>query len=139
MPWLRFKIFRYILICTMETLREMESRKNVAAQVNRVALGLGKSCEQKELCVRLMCCNAHQLDNYLQGRMFEYLIPSWWPCLGRIVRCGLVGESVLLAWALMFQKSEPFPASLLSQAHSPCLNINALSLCSSTMHVCLML
>jgi hypothetical protein len=28
--------------------------------------------------------------------MFEYLVPSWWDCLGRIRRCGLLGGGVLL-------------------------------------------
>jgi hypothetical protein len=29
--------------------------------------------------------------------MFEYLVPSWWNCLGRIRGCGFVGEGMSLA------------------------------------------
>jgi len=41
------------------------------------------------------------------GSVFECLVPSWWNCLGRIRRCGLVEEGVSLGWTLKFQKPRP--------------------------------
>lgn len=46
--------------------------------------------------------------------MFEYFVPSWWNCSGRI-RCGLVGEGVLLG--ADFEVSKVQAISSLSAFH----------------------
>lgn len=30
------------------------------------------------------------------AKIFKYLVPSWWPCVGRFKSCGLAGRSVSL-------------------------------------------
>jgi hypothetical protein len=39
--------------------------------------------------------------------IFEYLGPSWWNCLGRIRRCGLIERGVSLAVAASKTQSIP--------------------------------
>lgn len=48
-----------------------------------------------------------------KGRGSVSLFLSWWNSLVRIGRCGLVGGSVPLGWALRFKKPLPFPTSSL--------------------------
>jgi hypothetical protein len=46
--------------------------------------------------------------------MFEYLVPHWWNCLGKIRRYDLAREYVSLGVGIEVSKPSPFPSVLLS-------------------------
>lgn len=64
-------------------------------------------CQTFNRCVRLNIPLYKYIDSYTH--LFEYLIPRWKNCLGRVSRCDFVGEMCHWRWALSFHKSIPFP------------------------------
>lgn len=70
---------------------------------------------------------------------FRYLVPSWWNCLRRISRSGIVGGDVSQGGgALRFLKSTSFPVSSHSLVTQLCLKMWALCYCSIAMAACLL-
>ena len=44
------------------------------------------------------------------AKIFKYLVPSWWPCVGRFKSCGLAGRSVSLRTGLESLKIRGTPS-----------------------------